>query len=108
MTERIQKLREQSLSATNRLSAERGKLVTDFYKRDGVNKLSIPVQRAKCFEYILLNKEICITDGELIVGERGPAPKATPSYPEICIHSLQDLEILARTVPAVLLARGAR
>jgi len=30
----------------------------------------------------------------LIVGERGPAPKATPTYPEICIHSLKDLDIL--------------
>ena len=30
----------------------------------------------------------------MIVGERGPAPKATPTYPEICLHSLQDLDIL--------------
>jgi len=28
------------------------------------------------------------------VGERGPAPKATPTYPEISLHSLQDLNIL--------------
>ena len=28
------------------------------------------------------------------MGERGPAPKATPTYPEICIHTLQDLQIL--------------
>jgi formate C-acetyltransferase len=40
------------------------------------------------------NKEICINDGELIVGERGPAPKATPTYPEITLHSLEDLDIL--------------
>ena len=39
-------------------------------------------------------KEIFIGDGELIVGERGPAPKATPTFPEICCHSLEDLEIL--------------
>ena len=42
----------------------------------------------------LEHKYICVNEGELIVGERGPAPKATPTYPEICIHSLQDLEIL--------------
>ncbi|MFO7671279.1 MAG: pyruvate formate lyase family protein, partial [Bacteroidales bacterium] len=30
----------------------------------------------------------------LIVGERGPAPKATPTYPEINLHSLKDLDIL--------------
>ncbi len=34
------------------------------------------------------------TDGELIVGEKGPFPKATPTYPELCCHSLSDLEIL--------------
>jgi formate C-acetyltransferase len=40
------------------------------------------------------NKTICINDGELIVGERGPAPRATPTYPELCCHSLDDLKIL--------------
>ena len=55
---------------------------------------SIPIQRAKAFHYILSNKLICINDGELIVGERGPAPKATPTYPEINLHSLHDLDIL--------------
>jgi formate C-acetyltransferase len=38
---------------------------------------------------------ICISEGELIVGERGPAPRATPTYPELCCHSLQDLSILS-------------
>jgi pyruvate-formate lyase len=28
------------------------------------------------------------------VGERGPAPKATPTFPEITAHSLKDLRIL--------------
>jgi len=40
------------------------------------------------------NKFICFNDGELIVGERGPSPKATPTYPEITVHSLKDLNIL--------------
>ena len=40
------------------------------------------------------NKAVCIQPGELIVGERGPAPKATPTYREVCCHSLEDLEIL--------------
>nr|MBD3622989.1 glycyl radical protein [Sunxiuqinia sp.] len=55
---------------------------------------AMPVQRAKAFRYIMENKIICINDDELIVGERGPAPKATPTYPEITVHSLQDLDIL--------------
>jgi trans-4-hydroxy-L-proline dehydratase len=94
MNNRIKKLREESLHAVNRLSAERGLLVTRFYKELSAAGDSIPVQRAKAFEYILRHKSICINDGELIVGERGPAPKATPTYPEINLHSLKDLEIL--------------
>jgi len=40
------------------------------------------------------HKTICINEGELIVGEKGTAPKATPTYPELCCHSLEDLDIL--------------
>ena len=94
MTPRIEKLRQQSLQAVYSISAERAILVTDFYKNRVSLADSIPVQRAKVFHHILANKFICINDGELIVGERGPAPKATPTYPEINLHSLQDLDIL--------------
>ncbi|MEA3461126.1 MAG: pyruvate formate lyase family protein, partial [Bacteroidota bacterium] len=96
MNKRIHKLREETLQAVNRLSAERGLLVTKFYKELSAAEDAVPVQRAKAFEYILRHKSICINDGELIVGERGPAPKATPTYPEINLHSLKDLEILDR------------
>lgn len=94
MTERIEKLRNQSLNAINRISAERALLLTEFYKSQESQEASIPVQRALSFKYIMENKSICINDGELIVGERGPAPKATPTYPEICIHTTKDLDIL--------------
>jgi len=94
MNNRIKNLREQSLRAVNRISAERALLVTEFYKSDRAQEVSIPVKRALTFKYILEHKTIYINEGELIVGERGPAPKATPSYPEVCLHSLQDLDIL--------------
>jgi len=94
MKERIKKLRQQSLNARPSLSPERAILMTEFYRSGIPERVSIPVARALAFKYLLKNKEICINDGELIVGERGPAPKATPTYPEICTHSLQDLEIL--------------
>ena len=94
MTERIRKLREQRLNAENRISAERALLITEFYQSGMADAEPVPVQRALAFKYILEHKYICVNEGELIVGERGPAPKATPTYPEICIHSLQDLEIL--------------
>lgn len=94
MNERIQKLREQSLKIRPYMSHERARLITEFYKNGGADGLSIPVARAKAFSYILAHKQIDIAPGELIVGEKGPAAKATPTYPEICIHSLEDLDIL--------------
>lgn len=94
MTDRIKILRKQSLDAVNTLSAERALLVTEFYKNN-LNGYPIPVLRAKAFEHIMLNKKICINEGELIVGERGPAPKAAPTYPEVCLHSLNDLDIIS-------------
>jgi len=94
LTERVKKLREKSLNAVEKLSAERALLVTSFYKSDEARELSAPVKRAKAFEYILRNKSLYIGDGELIVGERGPAPKETPTYPEISLHSMEDLDIL--------------
>lgn len=94
ISERVRKLREQSLNAVEKISAERAMLITEFYKSDEARELSAPVKRAKAFEYLLKNKKTCINDGELIVGERGPAPKETPTYPEISLHSMKDLEIL--------------
>src|SRR5512133_1151177 len=91
---RVTRLRDQSLNAVEKLSAERALLITQFYKSDEARELSAPLKRAKAFEYLLKNKKICINEGELIVGERGPAPKETPTYPEISLHSLKDLEIL--------------
>jgi pyruvate formate-lyase/glycerol dehydratase family glycyl radical enzyme len=94
MNERIRKLRQCSLQARPYISAERARLLTDFYKSGIPNRHSIPVARAMAFRYILENKSIAIADGELIVGDRGLEAKATPTYPELCVHSLQDLQIL--------------
>ena len=93
MNSRIKKLREQSLSHPF-LSHERAELLTEFYENGKTDGLPVPVQRATAFKHIMENKSLCINDGELILGERGPAPRATPTYPEIRIHSDQDLEIL--------------
>ena len=93
MTQRVSRLRQQSLDALPSLSTERAELLTEFYRSEG-ELCSEPVRRARAFEYLLEHKAICINPGELIVGEKGPAPKATPTYPELCCHSLQDLEIL--------------
>jgi len=94
MNNRIKILRQQSLDAVPTISLERAELLTDFYNSGKADGASVPVARAMAFQYILENKSICINDNELIVGERGPSPKATPTYPEICTHTLEDFEIL--------------
>ncbi|MCP4570400.1 MAG: formate C-acetyltransferase/glycerol dehydratase family glycyl radical enzyme, partial [FCB group bacterium] len=94
MNSRIEKLRRQSLDAQPYISPERALLLTDFCGTGAAERNSVPVARALAFKYILEHKELCLNKGELIVGERGPAPKATPTYPEICTHTLNDYDIL--------------
>lgn len=94
MNHRIVSLREKSLNAIESISAERALLVTEFHKSSEAMSLSAPVLRAKNLEYILTHKTLYFDDEELIVGERGPGPKMTPTYPEICLHSLADLDVL--------------
>jgi len=93
LSERVARLKQQSLEAVPVLSPERALLMTEFYDRSSVLE-STPVKRARSFQYLLEYKNIVINPGELIVGEKGPAPKATPTYPELCCHSLQDLDLL--------------
>ncbi len=93
MNERVRELRQKSLDAVPAISIERALLVTEAYK-EYQGKVSIPVLRAMAFKALMENKAICINDHELIVGERGPSPKATPTYPELCCHTLEDFEII--------------
>ncbi len=94
MTERIQKLRDQSVQAVPSITPERAMLVTEFYKKNALNRFSPPVERALVFKHFFKNRTICINPYELIVGERGPTPKAVPTYPELTSHTTRDLEIL--------------
>lgn len=93
ITERVKILRQKSLDAKETLSSERAELLTAFYQSE-TGMMSEPVRRAKAFAYILEHKHIEIYPGELIVGEKGPAPKTAPTFPELCCHSLEDLDIL--------------
>jgi len=93
MTDRTVRLRRKSLNASPSISHERASLLTDFYQANE-GKYSIPVMRARSFHYLCECKTIYLGEDELIVGERGPEPKATPTYPELTCHSLEDLRIL--------------
>ena len=93
MTVRTERLRRESLDAVPSISAERAAITTDFY-RQNQGRHSVPVLRALNFYALCDRKALWMGDGELIVGERGPRPKAVPTYPELTCHSADDLRIL--------------
>jgi formate C-acetyltransferase len=93
MNERVLKLRQASFDAVPTISTERAVLITKYYQ-DNIGKYSVPVMRAKAFEYVVANQTIYIGEGELIVAERGPYPKAVSTYPELTCHSEEDIRIL--------------
>ena len=93
LSERVARLRQLSLDARPTISTERAELITEFYQQN-IGFMSAPMQRALAFRHMMEHKAIYIGEGELIVGEKGFSPKATPTFPELCCHSLQDLDIL--------------
>ena len=93
MTARVARLRQQSLDAMPTLSSERARLITDWYASH-TDDMSAPLRRALAFRHLLERVTVRIHPDELIVGEKGPLPKAAPTYPELCCHTLDDLDIL--------------
>ncbi len=93
LNERVKLLRQESETTRPTISIERAVLVTEAYKKhDG--QVSAPMLRALAFKNLMEKKKICINEGELIVGERGPLPQAAPTYPELCCHTVDDLEVI--------------
>jgi len=93
MSERTERLRQESLAAVPSITGERAAIVTAFY-REHYGKHSMPVLRGLNFLEIVEHKALWLGEGELIVGERGPRPKAVPTFPELTCHSVEDLRIL--------------
>jgi len=94
MSGRIAKLREESVSSEVKVSVERARLITEFYKSEAAKGKSILVQRPLAFKYLMEHVGLPVEDGQLIVGIRGTGPKEVPTYPAICTHTLEDLEVL--------------
>ncbi len=93
MNDRIKRLHQQSLDTPTTLSIERALIETAFYK-ENYGTMPTPVLRARNFYEICKKKTIYIGPDELIVGERGPLPKAVPTFPELTCHSVEDLHTL--------------
>lgn len=94
MNERIQKLRELSVTTPVHIDLERAKIETDFY-RENDGKYSIPVMRAMVLKEYFSKKTLYLGDGELIVGEKGKDPQASPTFPELCCHSVEDMVVMS-------------
>lgn len=93
INERIKKLRKQSMEAVPHIDIERARLFTEAYKKyEG--SVSIPELRALSFKYYMENRTLCINEGELIVGEKGDSPQAAPTFPELCCHTLEDMDVM--------------
>ena len=93
MNERIKRLRQQSVETEPTLTIERALIETTFYK-ENYGKMPNCILRAKNFYEICKKKTIYIGEDELIVGERGPKPKAVPTFPELTCHTVEDLHTL--------------
>ena len=93
MNARIKRLHQQSIDTPTTLTIERALIETAFYK-ENYGTMPNCVLRARNFYEICKKKTIYIGPDELIVGERGPVPKAVPTFPELTCHSVEDLHTL--------------
>jgi len=94
INERVSRLRENSVKKEVEISSERARLITEFYKDKDVEDKTKTVQRALAFKYLMKNVSIPVEEGQLIVGIRGTGVKEVPTYPEVCCHKEDDLEVL--------------
>ena len=92
-SERVKRLRDASFDQHPCISIERALLETEFY-REHEGKLPMPVLRGANFKHLCENKTLYIGKDELIVGERGPFPKAVSTFPELTCHTRHDFEVL--------------
>lgn len=93
MNNRIKKLRRQSETTQPKLYLERAVLETEAYKKyEGT--VSVPELRALAFKHFMEHKTLCINEDELIVGEKGDGPQSSPTFPELCCHTLQDMRVM--------------
>ncbi len=94
INDRIKRLRDESVEREVEISTERAELITEFYREVLSEEDPAPIQRALAFKYMMDNVSLPVEKGQLIVGIRGTGPKEVPTYPEVCCHDKEDLDIL--------------
>lgn len=93
MNDRIKALRKQSVETIAHIDLGRAISETETYKKyEGA--LSIPELRGQVLKDYFSKNPLYIGEGELIVGEKGESPQASPTFPELCCHTLEDMHVM--------------
>lgn len=77
---RLERLRRENLEATPEVSAEHGKLLTDFFLEHGYETMQDgtpwdpSLRKAKSFHHLMAHREALIRDGQLLAGTYTPNP----------------------------------
>ncbi|MCY6960169.1 glycyl radical protein [Clostridium brassicae] len=87
-TQRVEKLKEQILSAVPCIEVDRAILITESFKE--TEDQPIIIRKAKALEKILSEIPIIIRDGELIVGSLTKNPRSSQVFPEFSNQWLVD------------------
>ena len=93
-TPRTKRLRRESETTRPRITLERALIETRVYA-EHEGKVPPPVLRGLFFRQLMAERTLWLGDDELIVGEKGDAPQAAPTFPELCCHTLEDLDNMA-------------
>lgn len=80
MTERIQKMRRRIIDTPASICAERGRIVTDVYRK--YEYLPTIELRGRCLESVLREMTIYIDGDTLLAGNQASSDKAAPVFPE--------------------------
>lgn len=93
MNERVRRLRRESLNTPPHIDMERARYFTESY-RQYEGEVSVPELRALALKNYFAQKTLYIGEGELIVGEKGCGPQASPTFPDLCCHTAEDLKVM--------------
>lgn len=79
-------VRDKTRAVCPAVSLERAVLVTDYCRERGGPQHE-PEARAELFRHLCMTRRVHVGEGELILGERGPAPGVVPLFPEQAVSA---------------------
>jgi formate C-acetyltransferase len=94
-TERTQFLRAESTRMQPRLDMERAIIYTEVYEKYMGTKPPV-ILRALAFKRFMEIRTLYFGDRELILGEKGKTPQSAPTFPDLCCHTLEDLDVMSK------------